>query len=74
LVTPAAAWATLLRMQSHELVGALRQAGYRDIESIEVRIAPLVEQPESKRQKRPLSPAARRALEIMARVGPDKEE
>jgi hypothetical protein len=74
LVTPAAAWATLLRMQSHELVGALREAGYRDIESIEVRIAPLVEQPKSKRQKRPLSPAARRALEIMARVGPDKEE
>ena len=74
LVTPAAAWATLLRMQSHELIGALRQAGYRDIESIEVRIAPLIEQPESKRQKRPQSPAARRALEIMAREGPEKEE
>ena len=74
LVTPAAAWATLLRMQSQQLIAALREAGYKDIDSIEVRIAPLAEKTVAPRRKRPLTPAARRALDTMNRIGSDKED
>jgi hypothetical protein len=74
LITPAAAWATRLRMQVPELIGALQQAGYPDIERIDVRVAPLVEQDAEKRTKRELSQAARQALEAMSRIGTDSEE
>lgn len=74
LVAPSASWATLLRMQVPNLLGSLHQAGYTEIESIKVRVAPLVEQPARIRQKRPLSPAAKQALDIISRLGSDKEE
>ncbi len=74
LVAPSASWATLLRMQVPNLLGSLHQAGYTEIESIEVRVAPLVEQPEKIRQKRPLSPAARQALDAMSHMRDDKED
>ena len=74
LVAPSASWATLLRMQAPNLLGSLHQAGYTEIESIEVRVAPLVEQPVKERRKRPLSPAARQALDAMSRLGEDTEE
>ena len=74
LVAPSASWATLLRMQVPNLLGSLHQAGYTEIKSIEVRVAPLVEQPERIRQKRPLSPAARQALDVMSQIREDKED
>lgn len=74
LVTPAAAWAALLRLQSHEMIRALREAGYPNIDRVEIRVAPLVEKPVAQRRERPLSPAARRALDTMARIGSDKED
>ena len=74
LVAPSASWATLLRMQVPNLLRSLHQAGYTEIKSIEVRVAPLVEKPEKIRQKRPLSPAARQALDAMSHVREDKED
>jgi hypothetical protein len=74
LITPAAAWATRLRMQAPELLGALHRAGYPDIERIDVRVAPLVEQSTEKRKKKELSQAARQALGAMSRLGTDSEE
>ena len=74
LVTPAASWATLLRMQASNLVETLQRAGYTEIESIEVRVAPLAEPPGQERRKRLLSPAARQALDAMARFRADNEE
>jgi hypothetical protein len=61
-------------MQASNLVETLRRAGYTEIESIEVRVAPLAEAPAPERRKRPLSPAARQALDAMARLRADKEE
>ena len=74
LIAPTASWATLLRMQVPNLLGSLHQAGYTEIESIKVRVAPLVEQPARIRQKRPLSPAAKQALEAMHHLGEGDEE
>ena len=74
LITPSASWATLLRMQASNLIETLHQAGYTDIKSIDVRVAPLVEEPRQERKKRPLSPAARQALDIMHHLGDDSEE
>jgi len=74
LVSPGAAWATRLRMQAPQLLKALHQAGYAEIEHIDVRVAPLVKQPGSTRRKRPLSPAAKQALDSMHRLDADTEE
>lgn len=74
LVAPSASWATLLRMQAPNLLGSLHQAGFTEIESLEVRVAPLAEPPVKKRVKRPLSPAARQALEAISHLGEDSED
>ena len=68
LITPSASWATLLRMQAANLLDALHQAGYTEIKSITVRVAPLAEAQEETRKKRPLSPAARQALDFMSHL------
>ena len=73
LLAPTASWATLLRMQVPNLLGSLHQAGYTEIESINVRVAPLARPPAEERKKRDLSPAARQALDTMARIRADKE-
>jgi len=74
LISPSASWATQLRMQAPQLVKRLRQAGVPEIETIEIRVAPLTEQRMAQRKKRALSPAARQALEVMARIKADGEE
>ena len=74
LVTPAASWATLLRMQASNLIETLHQAGYTEIRSIDVRVAPLAEPPKEERKRRPLSPAAQQALDAMHHLGDDSEE
>jgi len=68
LIAPSATWATALRMQSPQLIQSLHQAGYPDIRSIDVRVAPLVEQSPKARKKRPLSPAARQALDSLSHI------
>jgi len=74
LISPSAAWATQLRMHAPQLIKRLQQAGFPEIEHIDIRVAPLSEQRSDPRKKRELSPAARQALEVMAHIEDDKEE
>lgn len=74
LLTPGAAWATRLRMQAPQWLDLLRQAGVRDVEDIEVRVAPLPTEPVDSRRSRPLTPAAEQALGLMARLGTEDED
>jgi hypothetical protein len=74
LISPSASWATMLRMQAPQLIKSLQSAGYSEIEHIDIRVAPLVEQATSPRKKRALSPAARHALDIMTRLESDNED
>jgi hypothetical protein len=74
LITPSASWATLLRMHASNLLETLHKAGYTEIKSIHVRVAPLADQPPEERKKRPLSPAARQALEAMSHLGEGDEK
>lgn len=74
LVSPSASWATQLRMQAPQLVNRLSQAGFPEIEHIDIRVAPLTEQHADHKIKKALSPAARQALEAMARIETDSEE
>jgi hypothetical protein len=74
LISPSASWATALRMQAAQLIKSLHRAGYTEIEHIDIRVAPLVEQRESTRKRRALSPAARQALDLMAQLEDNGEE
>ena len=74
LISPSGSWATRLRLQVPQLLDSLHRAGYAEIEVIDVRVAPLVRQPAGSRTKKPLSPAAREALRLMARLDADGEE
>ncbi len=74
LVSPSASWATMLRMQTPNVIRSLHQAGHTEIEHIDIRVAPLAEQHPDKRQKRALSPAAQQALESMSHLDDDSEE
>lgn len=69
LVTPTAAWATRLRMQASGLLATLHDAGIDKLRAVEVRVAPLAEQPVQQRRERRLSRAAVTALDQMARLG-----
>lgn len=74
LVSPSASWATMLRMQTSNVIRSLHQAGHTEIEHIDIRVAPLAEQHEEKRKSRALSPAAQQALESMSHLDDDNEE
>jgi hypothetical protein len=73
LIAPSASWATRLRMQAPSLLGSLHGAGFTELESIQVRVAPLAEPPVKERRKRELSPAAKQALDAMSRLEPDSK-
>ena len=68
LISPSASWATRLRMQAPRLISSLHAAGARQIEHIDIRVAPLANPPAEKRSKRPLSAAAKQALGHMAHL------
>ena len=74
LLTPAAAWATRLRMQAPQLLQKLHRAGFTELRQIEVRVAPLVTQPEPSRAARPLSATARQFLGLLSRFGAGDKE
>ena len=71
LITPTASWATRLRMQAPRIVHALNGAGHTGIEHIDIRVAPLVEPEKVQRKRRPLSTAARQALDFMSQLKSD---
>ena len=74
LISPTAAWATRLRMQAPQIISSLHTAGVTEIEHIDIRVAPLVEQRKSSRKRRALSAAAQQALDFMAQLEDDGEE
>jgi hypothetical protein len=66
LLTPSAALATRLRLDSDQLAQSLRSAGEHWIGEIQVRVAPFAPAPAPQRPKRELPDAAKRALERFA--------
>ena len=68
LISSGASWATRLRMQAPHLITALHKAGVKQIEHIDIRVAPIVRQSTVLRSKKPLSPAANQALSHMAHL------
>jgi hypothetical protein len=74
LISPSALWATQLRMQAPKLIKSLQDAGYMEIRKIDVRVAPLAEQQREPRRKKPLSEAAKQALDHMSLLKPDAED
>jgi hypothetical protein len=74
LISPSASWATMLRMQAPQLIRSLQRAGQSEIEHIDIRVAPLIDQQAVKRKRRALSPAARQALDLMAHLEDDEDE
>jgi hypothetical protein len=68
LISPNASWATRLRMQAPRLISSLHAAGARQIEHIDIRVAPLARQAVGTRSKKPLSTAAKQALGHMAHL------
>jgi len=66
LITPTAAWATRLRMQTQAMLHFLQASGYAQLDHIDVRVAPLAREiTEPKKPKKP-SPAAKLALNLMS--------
>lgn len=74
LLTPTAAWATRLRMVTPQLLESLRQSGHAGIEAIDIRVGPLPPDPPRSPGTRPLSSAAREALDLMSRLGTESED
>lgn len=74
LLTPTATWATRLRMAAPQLLGSLHRSGHAGIESIDIRVGPLPPDPPAPPGAKPLSPAAREALDLMARLGAESED
>ncbi|MEE8496597.1 MAG: DciA family protein [Xanthomonadales bacterium] len=68
LISSNATWATRLRMQAPHLIRSLHAAGVRQIEYIDIRVAPLVNLSAETRSKRTLSAAAKLALGHMAHL------
>jgi len=68
LITPSASWATSLRLQAPRLIHSLHAAGSRQFEHIDIRVAPLARSPAESRSKKPLSAAAKLALDHVAHL------
>jgi hypothetical protein len=74
LLASAPAWATRLRMQAADILAILHRSGHRELDEVEVRVAPLSAPPPPKPGKQPLSPVAEQALALMARLRAKEEE
>jgi hypothetical protein len=67
LISPTAAWATRLRMQSIQMLDFLHASGHAGIQSIDIRVAPIQRPAPEIRSRHPLSPAAKKAMDLMTR-------
>jgi hypothetical protein len=74
LISPTASWATRLRMHTPQLINSLHAAGITEIENIDIRVAPLIHQERKSRSRRPLSSAAKKALDQMAKFKDEGEQ
>jgi hypothetical protein len=66
LITPTAAWATRLRMQTQAMLHFLRASGYAQLAHIDVRVAPLAREVAKPKTPKKPSPAAKLALNLMS--------
>ena len=73
IITPSAALATRLRMDSESLLRAIQNTGVKDVNQIRIRTAPLSRAPEIRRRKRKLPEIARQSLERFAQDSGDEE-
>ena len=73
LISPSAAWATRLKLMSPRMLEVLRNHRINNIEHVDVRVAPLTREIQAERQRKPLSPAARKALDTLSKTLSEKE-
>jgi len=66
LITPTAAWATRLRMQTQAMLHFLRDSGYAQLAHVDVRVAPLTREVVKPKTPKKPSPAAKLALNLMS--------
>ena len=66
LITPTAALATRLRMQTQAMLHFLRASGYAQLAHIDVRVAPLAREIAKPKTPKKPSPAAKLALNLMS--------
>lgn len=62
LITPTATWATRLRLQTPQMLPFLHSSGYPQLRHIDIRVAPIVHQPEQTRLRRRPSVEAERTM------------
>ena len=74
LLTPTAAWATRLRMQSEQMLRILQSSGYERIRHIDIRVAPVARETPDRKTAKQKSPAAERAFRLMADLAHDPED
>lgn len=68
LLSPTAAWATRLRMQTGHMLLVLQAAGFPQLRHIDIRVAPLCRAAPEEKVRQPLSAAALLALSQIARL------
>ena len=68
LLTPSAAWATRLRLQSSEMLEFLQNSGFAHLRYIDIRVAPLVRPDGHTSVRKPPSAAAEHALDQIRRL------
>jgi hypothetical protein len=66
LITPTAAWATRLRMQTQAMLRFLRASGHAQLGHIEVLVAPIARPVATPKTPKKTSPAAELALNLMS--------
>lgn len=74
LISPTASWATRLRMHTPQLINSLHAVGFTQVNTIDIRVAPLVHQEPRSRSRRQLSSAAKNALDHMAQLTDDDKD
>ncbi len=66
LITPTAAWATRLRMQTQAMLHFLRASGYSQLAHIDIHVAPLTREVAKPKTPKKPSQAAKLALNLMS--------
>ena len=73
LITPSASMATRLRLQASEILGLLHASGFRQVQNLDVQVAPLQKpQPETKIRRQSSSAAQQAAERIDQLTQPSK--
>lgn len=73
LITPSASLATRLRLQTSEILGLLHASGFRQVQNLDVHVAPLQKtQPETKIRRQTTSAAQQAAERIDQLTHPSK--